>query len=190
MRRTAAAALLGLALTTASCGDRTVGRGRLYPEPGDGTFSAFGPSRVNEPVIVGGESICSKNREVRVLSVEPTRLVGRIRFEKAGFLTGRPREVSPGNASMRRGTLPAGYQAAEGFLPPLCAAARSWLAAQVVRTGPESAGVVGMDVRYLDERGGGHSYHLPATFVLCGERNPELEDETISQCAPAARTGG
>ncbi len=89
------------------------------------------------------------------------------------------------------GSLPNEYVAAEGFRPPLCSSAMtSWIGAQVRRTGPESAAVLGLDIAYLDERGARHSYHLPLNFVLCGQDNPELEAVPQLTCHPEAPTAG
>lgn len=128
---------------------------------------------------------------MRILSLVPTRKVSDIQVDKTGLMTYQNNATRPNPFIAQPGALPSEYVAPEGFSPPPCSSSlHSWIGAQVRRTGPESAAVLGLDIPYLDERGALHVYQLALNFVLCGQRNPELEDQPGLECAPEARTAG
>ncbi len=167
-----------LLVVLAACGQTAGGRGRLGPgitSPATVTKSHFG---TNRPFLFGGFGVCSQHEPVQVVSVEPDHTSGPIKVEQAGLMTvdSATRGTFPLIAA-QSGVLPPEYQTPTGFRPPPCTSpSNAQVVLQVRRIGAQTAGVLGVRVTYLDERGARHVQRQPLNYILCGEQpNPTLD---------------
>ncbi len=157
-----AAASVGMAAARSSGG-----QGRLYGLSfPDHIAWAQTQAKLGQPYSIAILTVCAQHAPVRITTVRPMATVGKMTLDRAGLSApyGPNQRLAP---SPGFAFLPASWNLHRSVTE--CGKVRYELALQVTRRGPESAGFLGIEVDYLDEKGGKRTARAPNLVLgLCG----------------------
>lgn len=156
---------VGLAATASPAG-----KGRLGGLSGLGITTIGVPTKPETTYLLDMVPTCSKSAPVRIVSVKAHGTVGSVTLGRAGTHVIQPGESQLIKMGKPQAALPTQYRLDVPL--PRCPHSGD-LGIEAMRHGTGSAGILGLDITYQDEKGTRHMATLTAVrYALCGQATP------------------